>query len=381
MFNSHFTKINHLINQDSSSPKISIIIPTHVEANGQNQEADRIRIKNAFAEVRNSLTLDKELQEAVDVAESKLLSDKVIKELSTSLAVYVSRQTFEMFHLTYETTEVVHCGDSFIVSPIILDKSLGLSMYVFHTSLKNPSLFIYEGGELTELDELDLPSDLQQAMKIDEYLKDKQHHVSGDAIHHGHGASDNKQDDIEVYYKRLANVFDEYLASKELPLLLVGAQERIHQLKANLQYPNVLSQQLQGSYNHLNKTELAEKLQSAVHSLLREDLDQRESTLQSTQKELLADEYADITSAVEIGQVESLYVPVLRTTNDSVRPNNPTKLLFDYSNYNLKKLEQLVRNVISQGGSVLALPSTFKNKAAAKFYAKLRYTLEADNAV
>jgi len=370
-------RIQQLLERDSEGSQISIYLPTHPSSNSQTLTQDTTRFKNALKQIKNNPDYDE--RELGDVVKSlyKLVDDIGFwKQQDVGLALFADSSGYEYYHLPYETTEETYLENKFVVGPLVVMHSIGSEFFVLDINLTNPRLLKSSHGTLVVVNDDNMPASFQDTVARDEYKAELQHMAAprgsgGDNKFHGHDPEDTLDNDTALYLTLVANAVDTFLVDQERPLLLVGEQNRVGNLRPHLKYKHLLPQSIDGNFETLTPQDLYD---TTIETMRNHEADKRRSLVKqlvSSAPELVASGIKDIAEAAQAGRVEIMYVPAYRRTADNVRSGESESIVLQLPN-DVSALESVIRGVLAHGGSVVAVeidayPELDETKALCRF--------------
>jgi|AntRauTorckE6833_2_1112554.scaffolds.fasta_scaffold00077_26 hypothetical protein len=368
------TTIQKLRSDLDETPKLSIYIPTHPSSSSQTIEEDRIRFKNALARLDTHETQSKDELGKTYASLQKLTEDADFwhyQELS--LAVFADGDGYQTMKLPYEINEVSLMSGRYIISPLELMRSIRMAFYVFEVNLHEPKLYLGTTYGLSEVRDINLPKSMKNELDLEDTQKQTQFHTGGgggDTMFHGHGGEkDNKQHDVDRYFQLVHDSLEAYLEGHDIPLVLSGDDKRVAQFRKMLSYDRTVKPAISAVHEtkHADIHRKANEIVSgAVHEHQSHEVE-RYNELLSTK---LAIKGLQIDDAAKAGRIETLYVPCLRETRDSVREGDFTATKMEVPK-NILQLESIVGEVVSKGGNILAVnTSTFDTE---ELYAICRF--------
>jgi len=369
--------IDSLIDKTSKGPKLSFYIPTHPKSSSEHLEEDRIRFKNALQEVKDVARKDHSGLNKVYKDLENLKNDTDFwKHQSLSLAVFADQDSYKTVQLPIESKQITLLSDNYYITPLIISNSILGSAYVLDVNLDSPRLLLANDAQINELNEIKLPDALKDVMSEDRE-DNLQFHAGGNngakvPMYHGHGGSDNqKEEEIDLYMQLLAKPLNKYLADKDKVLILAGDETQLIKLKKYLNYKYIHSHELHGNHQRENM----DTLQSSVKPVLDEiSLNNREEIIgqfNNSTPNILAQNTSAVEAALDNYKVDKLFVPVLRSTTDSVRDGRDENLRIEISDTNKDRIENAIVKTIQQGGEVIPTEiGTFKDD---ELRALLRY--------
>lgn len=369
--------LQELLKKDAQGVHVSIYLPTHPSSNSQSLVQDITRFKNALKEVKSSPVYDESelggvLKSLYDLAEDV----KFWKKQDVGLALFANSSGFDYCHLPYEVTEATYVKDKFVISPLVIMHSIGAEFYVLDINLTKPRLLKSNHGTFELVNEDDMPSSFQNTVERDEYGVGLQNMPAprgsgGDNRVHGHSSEDIKDHDVAKYLRSVASSVNKFLADQDYPLLLVGEQSRMGNLRPYLKYEYLLSQSIEGNFESSNLQDL---YNLTIKAIQKHDSEARRSLVErltSSDPGLVATGNKNIIEAAQAGRVERIFLPSYRRTTDSVRPGGEVSIILQLPS-KIDDLELIIENVLAHAGSVVAIeigayPELVEIKALCRF--------------
>ena len=133
--------IRELINQKGEN-LVTITLPTHEK--GEESKQDPIRFKNLLSEAENILQErnSNEVNPGDILKPANELLDKPMfwSHMKKGLVVYLTEDSFDLYHLPYEVDEQVFVNDHFMITPLLPMTSMDGTFTVLAASRKNVRL-------------------------------------------------------------------------------------------------------------------------------------------------------------------------------------------------------------------------------------------------
>lgn len=353
-------RIKKLLNNESEGSKVSIYIPTHPKTTSQTLSQDVNRFKNALKQVQQDPNYDQqELGQTIKKLDKLQQDTEFWRHQDIGLAIMADKDGFEYFRLPYETTEASYLKDRFVISPLAFMRSIGTTYYVLDVNINCPRLLVSHDGSMIEVAVEGMPDSFQELADDSEYKKELQNKPaprgSSDSNRfHGHDVAEEVSKDISEYLVEIAKVVSSFLKDNDQPLLLVGEQSRVGNIRSHIKYDNLLETKVDGNFE---KHSLQDLYNSTVELINEYDSQRRQKIID----ELLSADSKDVVTGIEkiveaarAGRVERVYMPAYRRTNDSVRSDAKESIILQLPE-EINEIESLVIDVLSQGGSVQAI--------------------------
>lgn len=352
--------LQQLLKKDIKGTQLSIYLPTHPSSNSQSLAQDTTRLKNALKEVKSDPKYDeRELGDTLKQLYELIENLEFWKHQDVGLAIFANSDGYDYYNLPYETTEVAYIKNKFVVSPLFIMHSIMTEFYVLDINLSKPRLLKSNNGTLSVVDDTSIPASFEDTSARDEYKAELQHKAAprgsgGDNRYHGHSPSDTVDQDTSQYLRLVADAVDDFMSDQDRPLLLVGEQSRVGNLRPNLKYEHTLDQSIDGNF----ETYTPQTLYDATIEVMRDNEAKKRSKLidqlLSSDPKLVVSGSEDIAEAAQAGRVESIYVPAYKRTADTVQPGVSESIILQLPD-DISEFESVIRDVLSQAGSVVAV--------------------------
>lgn len=369
---------------------VSIYMPTIASANPRNLTENQTRYKNQLSEAKEMI--DK--FQAHDQSKKNLW--KQLSELDNDaelwsnsnhgLAIFATPGTAILYRLPLELDAFVHVGTEFFLLPLLVEQNLAEPFYVLNLNLSEPKLLQVNSDTVTEVTDINLPGEIKQALRIDDVEQEQQFHSLGksggnQAVFHGHGGEkDQTNSEINQYF----HLIDEAICNHnfagtdglEKPeIILAGTIENIALYRSISKYPELSTDQFNGSYENDLQSLRKEYAQLQAERISRSSREFREE-YEGTPAHLKSS--PTITSRIlgklsNEGRIKTLAVSLLENTRDSVRGGLERiyKLKLNAEHSDLLKLNEAAMDVWKKSGSIVAL--TNSQSSSTQTYALLRY--------
>lgn len=351
--------LQKLFKKGTQGAHVSIYLPTHPSSNSQSLTQDITRFRNALKEIKSSsIYNDRELGDVLKSLYVLAENVEFWKNQDLGLALFADSSGFDYYHLPFEVTGATYVKDKFVISPLAVMHSIGTDFYVLDINLTKPRLLKSNHGTFELVNEDDMPSSFQDTAERDEYGVGLQNMPAprgsgGDNRVYGHSPEDIKDYDVAKYLRSVASSVDQFLADQDCPLLLVGEQSRVGNLRPYLKYEYLLSQSIEGNFESSNLQDL---YNLTIKTIQKHGSDARRAfvdQLASSDPELVVVGNDKIVEAAQAGRVERIFVSSYRSTTDSVRPGGEISIIVQLPT-KIDDLELMIRNVLAHAGSVVA---------------------------
>lgn len=342
---------------------LSIYIPTHSTPTPPNVTENQIRFKNLVHKGLEQWSHDErhgKTNEIKDQLLSYIDDTDFWHHVSKGMAIFISSEGSEIYHLPIEITEQVYVGESFDILPLLHLKSINEPYYLFALAMHEPKLF---KGDIYGLQpvSINFPKSPEDALNIDEMFISSNTVRAGSGSMQGspHGQGDSQkagQEERLMYFRILDNMI---MKSKKIdtshPILIAATDSEAADYRNLSKLPNILEKHLAG-----NRT----KDEGGVLHELSYELVSEE--LLSKHMEALAERYetavgaaktsetlGDIERAAQEGRVDTLLLSPYEESNDSISDVTNSAILRMFADIKEKsRLLPLVTQVIKKGGHI-----------------------------
>lgn len=344
----------------SDSPVLSIYMPTHRYPTSPHISEDQTRFKNLVKtgiDQWREVTDEKTVKYLADTLTATLNDVSFWDNTTESLAIFATKDSVQMINLPIECEEHIFVGETFDVTPLLITQEINQPYYVLALAMQSPKLFRADMYGIQQLD-IGLPSSYKQALNIDE-TRPEGH--ANRTIDGAHGQGDQKRTEQEDRLRYLRILDDKVAGSANvdtsLPFIITATENEAADYKTLTKLPNVIDTVLSGNYTASPTQELHKLSWQAIRATSGNK--ERNSVLHhfdqktSAQKTSIDDKI--IYDAAIDGRVETLLIDMCETTTDSVSDSNKEKLLIRFPSHYGKFLQDLIRTVVSQSGSIVCL--------------------------
>jgi Bacterial archaeo-eukaryotic release factor family 7 len=318
------TDLQQLIETDGEW-HVSIYIPTHHA--GSEQQQNPIRLKNMLAQAEKQLlrygVRRPDVQEMIRPAEDLLVDRDFWQYQGEGLAVFLSKEASRIYRLPNRFEETITVGKSFDVKPLLPLVNENSEFYILALSQNQTRLFRASRETLSEVELKDVPTNMGQALRIDDPQKNLGFQTSTansggtgserPAIHYGQGVEDDKKELIRRYFQVLDQGLTRQLEDESAPMVLAGVDYLLPIYREVSTYRNLLDEGLVGSPDREDLNEMRELAWKVVEPIFLRNQQQaidRFLELHGQQNGLASSDLDTTVKAAIAGRVETLIVPL-----------------------------------------------------------------------
>jgi hypothetical protein len=305
--------------QQTSSPGISIFLPTHRA--GQDAQQDPIRFKNLLREAEKQF-LDngmgpREVSALLQPAQALLDDSNFWSHQREGLAVFMAADDFHYYQLPFSVEELLIISQAYYVKPALpLFTNNG---HYFILAISQDEVRLFEGTRYG-VSQIDLPNgtpeSLEAALRFDDPQKQLQMHTAqsgkGDAMFHGQGSGEDQQKVwIEQYLNRVDTGLKDIFREQQAPLVLAGVDYLLPIYHKVSEYAHIMEAGITGSPEHLRPEELQEQAWPIVEAYFRQETEKAVAQYQQLAgTDQATDNLDEIVAAAFNGRVDKLVLSV-----------------------------------------------------------------------
>jgi len=305
---------------------ISLYMPTH--RTGREQQQDPVRFKNLIAEAEKKLleygVNRLKVQELMRQPEKLLTDDDFWQHQSDGLAIFLSPRYFRMYRLPSKFHELLVLGRNFHIKPLLPLLTPNGQFYILAVSLNEIRLFRCTRDTVSEMELLNVPTSMQEALYMDQPEKHLDFHtgtknpsISGShpAVFHGQGTQSEEENKKNIlrYFQYVDHGLNELIKDKSIPMILAGVDYLLPIYHEASGYPHLLKDGLAGNPEESNPEELLQRAWNLVTPIFGEEqknaLKQFEE-LYGKQSGLVSDNLETVVKAATFGKVDTLFSPL-----------------------------------------------------------------------
>ncbi|MFP4661398.1 MAG: hypothetical protein ACLFPF_04335 [Halanaerobiales bacterium] len=355
--------IDQLIDNEEE-PCVSIYMST-VKASGNEVRKMRIQFKNQLNEAGKELIEywgydSTQVEEFLENA-YKLNEDREFwQNQSEGLVVFISPERFKYYRLPINIKDRVFVGEYFNIKKLIPEILNDRKYYVLTLSRNSNRVFECTKDSVLELEIKDMPESLADVLKYDDPEKSIQLHTQRaegtEAIFHGHGVTDeDNEEDLLRYLRKVNASLHEQLRNEKAPLIVMSVKELFPLYQKINSYGYLLDEFVHGNPDKLTEEEIHRKsLEKAkdYFNNYEERLVSHYNDLKSTGK--ISDQIEEIVSASYFSKVDYLMIKE-NTVEWGVFDPDENKLTITEDDMHNDLMNFAARETIKHGGEVYVI--------------------------
>lgn len=303
---------------------ISIYMPTNPV--GQERQQDPIRLKNLLAQAEKDLLeynlRRPEAEELLRPAQELLTNPQFWQSPGNGLAVFLAKDMSRVYRLSLPFEETVTVGKRFSVYPIVPVLAESTNFYIVTLSQNQTRLFLASRDNLTEVELIDTPASMAEALQMDDLQKNVGFQTSTDssgtgreraAVHYGQGEENNKKELMRRYFQQLDDGILRVVENSTIPMVIAGVEYLLPIFRETTSYKNVAEDAIVGSQDRQDLTELHADAWKIVEPIFRDNQQKamdRFLEFHGQQNGLAVNDLDGAVKAAIGGRIETLIVPL-----------------------------------------------------------------------
>jgi hypothetical protein len=216
---------------------------------------------------------------------------------------------------------MVAVSKRFSVHPLVPLLHDSTDFYILTLSQNLPRLFLASRDNITEVELIDAPANMEDALQIEDRQKNLGFHtMTGNsaggeraAIHYGQGAEDDKKDEVRRYLQQLDDGIMRVVENETIPMVLAGVEYLLPIFREITSYKNVLEEGITGGPDRQDLNELHKDAWKIVEPIFRESQQKAMDRFQQfigQHNGLATNSLDEAVKAAIGGRVETLIVPL-----------------------------------------------------------------------
>jgi hypothetical protein len=351
--------------EEQYSSCVSFYLPTHRGGMEVINEQDRLVFKNQLKAVSEDFAkrgweennIATFLQPAKELMENPLFWRKQ-KE---GLAIFLSSNSLKYYNLPFEVEPYFHIAREYYLRPLVPVFSGEGEFYVLGLNLHHISFYDGNREELKEVYVEDFtPQRMEEVVGYDykeKFLQFRsQQEGHGQASFHGHGEwkGEFKKDEILRFFQEIDKKIVQFIGGKNIPLFVVGQGYLFSIYQKVNSYPHLLDEYLDLNPDHINISDLHEKIWNKLYHRFDQDRAKKVGLIQQFHNTPRTSfDLSEIIPAAIQGKVDTLFVQkgteiwgIYDKSNDSIIVEE------EQSDSNVSLLNLAIVEVLRNGGNV-----------------------------
>lgn len=355
--------------QQTANPSISLFLPTHRA--GQDTQQDPIRLKNLLRDAEqhflNSGMGPREVTALLQPAQALLDDSYFWRHQYDGLALFMAADDFHSYRLPFSVEELLIIAPSYYVKPILPLFTNNGHYYILALSQNEIRLFEGTRHSVGQIDlPVEIPTDLDEALKLDEPEKQLQMHTgsspggAGAGMFHGQGSGAEEQEaGIERYFSLVDDSLKDIFHEQQAPLVLAGVDYLLPIYRGVSGHAHIMPEGITGSPEQLLPETLKEQAWPIVEPYFRQELEKLVGQYQQfADTEKATDNIEEIVAAAVNGRIDKLVLAVGTQVWGNFNQNTGKVVYYqegqrkeDY----LPLLDFAAMQTLQNGGTVFAL--------------------------
>lgn len=352
-----------------SGPCLTLLMPCY--ETGPEQQQNHIRFKNLLSEAEKSAGDHRQaLRKTFDTLGQLVDDEDFWTHTSAGFAVFSDGKRTRMYQLPQRLPEHAEVADHYAITPVLPSVAEDESCYVLCVSRKHTRLLLAGRDEVAEVS-ADLPESIakyepeaEKAFGMHSFNTRRRDGQYG--VPHGHPEED-KEPELRQFFGEIDEALRDAVDSPDAPVVFAGVEELFPLFKEVSQHKGLVGECIAGNPDETQNKELAAKAMELVRPQFDAAADERLQRLHnSMQGDQATADPELIGTAAKQGAIENLFV-----NREKFTDNPPGRNLSAEEATTLQLLDAVVRQTLSTGGSVFAVPGEKISDADAA--AALRY--------
>lgn len=338
-----------------AEPAVSIYVPTSpVPMGPEGAERDALAVKNAFKQAAGQLHAAGQEQDAIDELEShveELLADEDFwRYLSTSLAVFLTRDSIRTHRLPNRLTEAVEVSDRFALTPLLRAVTFPHTAFVLALAQNSVRLVEISPDAPPALVRLDsLPRDIESALgaALTEDTEPSLRLVG----------EEGKKVRLRQFARAVDRGLRPLLTGRTEPLIVAATEPLSSIYRAVNSYAHLAEGHIDGNPEGLSDSELDRAARDVLDRIYRQQVEAVKQRLEDgTTNQHAALDLQQVARAATYGAVDTLLVDIDGQLPGFVDEQDGTVTLQeDADAFDHSVLDEIARRVLLTGGTVLAV--------------------------
>lgn len=304
--------IHELINKEAEH-YITITLPTHEK--GEESKQDPIRFKNLLSEAEKILQErnSNEGNTGEILKPAKQLLDKPMfwSHLKKGLVIYLTEDSFDLYHLPYEVDEQVFVNDHFLITPLLPMTSMDGTFSMLAASRKNVRLLRCTRNTVHDITPPEIETSVNDYLEVDPQ-KQLQFHTGAkgqSAVYHGHNASEeDKMVVVEAFYREIEKEITSVLNETGDPLILAGLTENVGLYEKVNHYNRLIEDTVSYNPDELSDKELRDKGWDVVKSHFLSEMYRSLEKFSEYGEDRVSNNLGEIIESTVMGKSQTIFI-------------------------------------------------------------------------
>lgn len=351
---------------------VSFYMPSH--PTGREQQQDPIRLKNLILRAEEQL-VEQEVRRSdakalLQPAANLLADSNFWQHQSQGLAVFLSSNTVQIYRLPAKFETLLVIAPHFHIKLLLPLLSKNGQFYILALGLNQLRLLIATRDSVSEVDLIDVPTNIKDALALDDPESFTDFHTSNHnpkvpgsrpAIYNGQGIQSQEEQKTNVlrYFHKVDELLNQFLDGDTTPMIAAGLEYMLPIYQEANTYPYLLEDGLTGNAEGVDERELQERAWEKIEPIFATEQKERRQQfheLKGNQKELVTTDIAAAVKAAHYGQVDTLFVPLKIQVWGRFEPQTQQVVFDDEQTLENKDLlDDAATHTLLNGGKVYAM--------------------------
>lgn len=305
-------KINKLINKKGRD-LVTITLPTHKK--GEESKQDPIRLKNLLTKAAIILKEkgNKQAETESLLLPARELLDKPLfwSHTDKSLAIYLSKDGFEIFKLPYELEDQVYVNDHYLITPLLPMMSMDGTFCVLAVSRQQAKLLRCTRKDIEDITPTDISTSVDDYLEVDPEKQLQFHSGSSGqkAVFFGHNASEeDKKIVVEQYFRELEKGVTKVLREYNDPLIIVGLIDNLSLYRKINNYSRVVDATVEHNPDELSEANLKDMGWEIIQKHFLKDMYHSLDKFSEKGNGRVSNNLGDIVEATVMGRSQTVFI-------------------------------------------------------------------------
>lgn len=359
--------LDQLARDDHDGIHVSLFLPTHrVTAEDR---ADPLRWKNLLHAAEGALAdagLGRpDIAHVLQPARELLDDTWEWQHMGDGLAMFLGRGEPRTYRLPFGVPELAVVGERYVTGPLLRAVTHDSDFLLLAVSQRDVRLMQGTANSVEQVELRDVPSDLREVMERPPHRSDSQAHTlkqsrggGAGAVFYGIGGVDDdfKAEELQEFFRVVAQGLQKVLAPQRRPLVLVGLPDNLATFRAVSSYGHILDDEVRTNPDGLSADKLHELAWPTVEAVLDRE---RTAALDRIGEAMAHDRGVrtpeEVAEAAAQGRVDTLFVAADPFCWEQLPTGQVVRLGIDESFGHCELVDRAITDTLGAGGHVYAI--------------------------